>query len=162
MTTPLGGIGQGMTFGYGPQTMHGDLWVTESGNFNLLGSDNIFLYCLDGDGQMRFLSGFSSFGNWKVPNLPDEEYGEGTSALPQQLLNAHVTLEPMNNYFYNGTRTDTIFAIRQDIRNAAEWVGDNEGRFTVGDGSDTSDAESLFSSKLFSLLVVLIVPCLLW
>jgi hypothetical protein len=142
MITPEDGIEQGMLFGYGPSITYGGNWETASGSFSL-GSevgDNLFLYCIDADNKTKFLAGFSNTGNWSDPGLTPEAYGESMSALPEMLLNASIVLPHMNNYFYNGSREETINLLRADMLNPAPWVGNNERRFGVENSNLDSSA----------------------
>lgn len=133
MKTPEDGIGQGILFGFGPGANLGEEWNAERGSFSLNTEegDNVFLYCIDADSKIRFLSGFSNYGNWSDYGLSAEEYGESQSALPEDIYRASIVLPHMDNYFYNGSRDETIFLLRADMLNPASWVGDNEERFGV-------------------------------
>ena len=144
MVTPPGGIGQGTFFGYGPSPAFGDQWEVESGDFSLSTEmgDNVFLYCIDADSKIRFLSGFSNAGNWSSPGLAADEYGEAMSALPDSLAEAAVLLPHMDNYFYNGSRSETINLLRADMLNPATWIGDDENRFGIPDDSLESGAKT--------------------
>lgn len=164
MVTPEDGIAQGTLFGYGPGVVHGGDWEIESGSFSLATDvgDNVFLYCIDADNKTKFLAGFSNAGNWSDPGLTSEEYGESMSALPGMLLNHAIVLPHMNNYFYNGSREETINLLRADMLNAAPWVGDNERKFGVENSNlDSSSASwptmATLSAVLCSLVLVLSV-----
>jgi hypothetical protein len=161
MITPDDGIEQGTLFGYGPGATHGGDWKTESGSFSL-GTDvgdNVFLYCIDADNKTKFLAGFSNTGNWSIPGLTPEEYGESMSALPEMLLNASIVLPHMNNYFYNGSREETINLLRADMLNPEPWVGNDERRFGVENSNlDTSaswQATAILSAMLCTLVLAL-------
>lgn len=133
MVTPEMGISQGTLFGYGPNVNLGEFWEPERGEFSLNTDfgDNVFLYCIDADSKIHFLSGYSNYGNWSDAGLTTEEYGESTSSLPEEIRRAAIILPHLDNYFYNGSRDETIFLLRADMLNPASWVGSNEGRFGV-------------------------------
>ncbi|CAB9498812.1 Endonuclease I [Seminavis robusta] len=133
MTTPEDGIEQGDLFGMGPGVDYGDTWSDVEGAFSLSTTfgDNVFLYCIDADGKMRFLAGFSNSGIWSSPGLSAEEYGEALTALPEQLDQGSIVLPHLENYFYNGSRNEATALLRADMLNPASWVGDNEGRYGV-------------------------------
>lgn len=161
MTTPDEGIGQGVLFGYGGDGVkHGDQWIDETPGFslNIAEGDNVFLYCIDADSKIRFLAGYSNYGNWSDMGLALEEYGEAQSALPEEIVRASIVLPHQDNYFYNGSRDETIFLLRADMLNPASWVGDNEGRFGVRVEDSGSWARtvttsiSLVGSVAFALL----------
>ena len=153
MTTPEEGIGQGTLFGYGgPSVNFGDQWIAERGTFSLNTDegDNVFLYCIDADSKIHFLAGFNNYGNWSDLGLTLEEYGESKTAMPDEIRRATITLPHMDNYFYNGSRDETIFLLRADMLNPASWVGDNEGRF----GVQVEDSSSLTSTMTSTILLV--------
>lgn len=157
---PERGIRQGTLFGYGPGAEYSDLWETESGSFSLNteAGDNVFLYCVDADSKIRFLAGFSNHGSWSDPGLSAEEYGEAMTALPDDLKSAAILLPHKDNYFYNGTRDETITLLRADMLAPSSWQGDDEDRFGFDGGRFVdSGAMSLTTVAVFVLsgLVVL-------
>ena len=161
--TPEEGIPQGILFGYGPSINLGDMWEVESGSFSLgtEEGDNVFLYCIDADDKIHFLAGFSNYGNWSDPGLSAEEYGEASSSLPFKLTSAAIVLPHYDNYFYNGSRDDTLELLRADMLSPSTWVGDDENRFGVMAEGDTSGAwaASVTSAAVLllnSLLAVLL------
>ena len=154
MTTPEGGISQGSFFGYGPGVEFGDQWDVESGDFklNTEAGDNVFLYCIDADSKIRFLSGISNSGNWSSAGLGAEEYGEAMSALPNSLAEAAIVLPHQDNYFYNGSRSEAIFLLRADMLNPASWVGDDENRFGFPGQEVVSGAKTALAFAFSSVM----------
>jgi hypothetical protein len=131
MTTPKQGVEEGELFGYGPQATYGNRWIKERGTFSLgIDGDNIFLYCKDSYNNIRFLSGFSNFGGWS-PEL-EPMYATNSSALPDSLRNSTITLPHLDNFHYNGPRDTRVSLLKQDIRNASEWVGTDDTRYEMG------------------------------
>lgn len=156
MTTPEGGIPEGTFFGYGPSPNLGDQWEVESGEFSLgtESGDNVFLYCVDADDKIRFLSGFSNAGNWSLPGLTAEDYGEAMSALPADLVGAAIVLPHLDNYFYNGSRSEVINLLRADMLNPAAWAGDDENRFGISEDQVESGAKAFTVTIVTALLGV--------
>lgn len=153
MMTPEGGISQGSFFGYGPGVEFGDQWEVKSGDFKLSteAGDNVFLYCIDADSKIRFISGISNSGNWSSAGLGAEEYGEAMSALPNSLAENALVLPHQDNYFYNGSRSEAIFLLRADMLNPAAWVGDDENRFGFP-GQEVSGANTALTFAFASLV----------
>jgi len=149
------GIPQGTLFGFGPGAEYGDLWEVESGTFSLSTDmgDNVFLYCYDADEKIHFLAGYSNFGNWSDAGLSAEEYGEAMSALPIRLVGSAIVLPHYDNYFYNGSRDETIELLRADMLSPNTWVGDDESRFGVRSEEDGSGASS-FAMSCAAVLVM--------
>ncbi|CAB9516744.1 expressed unknown protein [Seminavis robusta] len=100
-------------------------------------------------------------GNWSMPGLSAEDYGEALTALPEQLDQGSIVLPHLDNYFYNGSRNETIALLRADMLNPASWVGDNEGRFGVEQQqSPLSGASMLSVQSAVSMTGVLITAFL--
>ena len=157
MLTPEDGIPGGSIFGYGPQSLNQQLWTKDQGTFSLgLDGDNVFLYCLDRWKRIRFLSGFSNIGSWKPPFLEESEYGQNSSALPVSLVNSTVTLPHKKNYYYNGARDARIHLLRQNIRVADMWAGDDELRFSISSGIHQVQTPSSALSRPNSFMVCLL------
>ena len=135
----------------------GSTWQPEDGLMRF-GEDgeNLFLYCIDADDNIKFLSGFSNDETWKLPGLTAEEYGTTSSALPDALLNANILLVHRDNYRFNGTVEGTpVDVMRDNIRNPNLWDGDNDARFArIGEASGVW-SWSIFASTVVTLMTFL-------
>lgn len=141
----MSNLPNGTIFGYGEELALGNQWTSVSGSFSLSAlGDNVFLYCIgESSGtKPRFLSGLSISGPWLGANLPDSEYGTGSSSLPSSLSKVgSVALEHKDNYHYAGPTEGTVEELIKSISNSTNWEGSNSerynvsGRFVVKSGS---------------------------
>ena len=129
MTVGTGGMMAGTVFCYGCDDS--TVWQSVGGNFALSASgDTVLLYCETDTQEIVHISGFSFSGDWMSKGLTESEYGTDSSALPESLEDAIVTLPHMDNYMYNGTRSGTMSSLISSITSRVHWIGSNSGRFS--------------------------------
>ncbi|CAB9523990.1 Extracellular ribonuclease [Seminavis robusta] len=159
MTTPNQGIAAGTVFGYGLRANLGTRWTKVAGTFTLgLNGDNIFLYCLDNDNKIRFLSGFTNNYDWAPAFLDASDYGHNSSALPDSLVNSSIKLPHQYNYFYNGPRDARVNLLRRSILDPNEWEGSNDLRYSIDKPDEEEASSSSFVSwgSSFATLIVML------
>jgi hypothetical protein len=134
LVVPEGGISGGSVIGFGPQ-LEGAIgssdWEEVRNNFELsIDGEQIFLYCVDANDDLRHLNALSYNGPFQDPGL--QNYGYNESSLPISLRDVgSVVLPHKNNYNYAGVTSVEDEVLRLAIENPDNWLGSNDARYTL-------------------------------
>ena len=165
---PEGGFLQGNYFGYGPGVPFGDTWNLVAGTFTLDSTgqstpagQQLFVYCIDPTtSSVRPLHAFSYNGPFvSLPNGQQQAFGPNDSALPPTLQTlGTVVLQYHAAYFYNGPRQAPIRDLQHALQDPTQWIGKDDGRFTI----EVSSAYTLNMPAWNQMLYVLGGALLSW
>lgn len=166
-TIPEEGISAGQAFGLGPGSPFEESWElvgdAETQPFSLnTDGDNVFVYCLDADNVPNFLWGYSYSGPWADSGLPDADYGEALSALPESIENlGNLALEHNDNCVYNGKLAGRKTELQKEFMDPTLFTCLNELRIEPANGrSSESGANSLYMAMTGAMALVGIVAAL--